>query len=164
MKLDKPSESVEFLEYMLKQHEKVQTLQKRLSRFSKCLFIFSYNDESLVNPILKDRMYTIDIPGYEKKEKIIIARDYLIPEMNKEFNINDLVWSDDILEYIIEKTETEAGVRNFKRKLETIFSKINLLRISSPEKINFPFIITKSLIDEFIETKTNVYTYLNMYL
>lgn len=40
MKLDKPSESVEFLEYMLKQHEKVQTLQKRLSRFSKCLFIF----------------------------------------------------------------------------------------------------------------------------
>lgn len=37
---------------------------------SKCLFIFSYNDESLVNPILKDRMYTIDIPGYEKKEKL----------------------------------------------------------------------------------------------
>lgn len=84
--------------------------------------------------------------------------------MNKEFNINDLVWTDEILEYIIEKTETEAGVRNFKRKLETVFSKINLLRISSPEKINFPFVITKSLIDEFIEVKTIVYTYLNMYL
>ena len=131
---------------------------------SKCLFIFSYNDESMVNPILKDRMYTIDIPGYEKKEKIIIARDYLIPEMNKEFNIADLVWSDEILDYIIEKTESESGVRNFKRKLETIFSKINLLRITSPEKINFPFIVTKSLIDEFIETKQTVHTYLNMYL
>ena len=131
---------------------------------SKCLFIFSYNDESMVNPILKDRMYTIDIPGYEKKEKIIIARDYLIPEMNKEFNIADLVWSDEILDYIIEKTESESGVRNFKRKLETIFSKINLLRITSPEKINFPFIVTKSLIDEFIETKQTLHTYLNMYL
>jgi len=131
---------------------------------SKCLFIFSYNDESLVNPILKDRMYTIDIPGYEKKEKIIIARDYLIPVMNKDFNISDLIWTDEILDYIIEKTEPESGVRNFKRKLETIFSKINLLRISSPEKINFPFTITKSLIDEFIETKKSEHTYLNMYL
>jgi ATP-dependent Lon protease len=131
---------------------------------SKCLFIFSYNDESLVNPILKDRMYTIDIPGYEKKEKIIIARDYLIPVMNKDFNMSELVWTDEILDYIIEKTDTESGVRNFKRKLETIFSKINLLRISSPEKINFPFTITKSLIDEFIETKKTEHTYLNMYL
>jgi len=131
---------------------------------SKCLFIFSYNDESLVNPILRDRMYTIDIPGYDKKEKIIIARDYLIPEMNKEFNMSDLLWSDDVLDYIIEKTETESGVRNLKRKLETIFSKINLLRISSPEKINFPFSVTKTLIDDFIETKKVVQSYLNMYL
>jgi ATP-dependent Lon protease len=131
---------------------------------SKCLFIFSYNDESLVNPILRDRMYTIDIPGYEKKEKIIIARDYLIPEMIKEFNMHGLIWTDEILDYIIEKTETESGVRNLKRKLETIFSKINLLRISSPEKINFPFTVTKVLIDELIEIKHVVQSYLNMYL
>ena len=32
---------------------------------SKCLFIFSYNDESLVNPILKDRMYRIQTKGYD---------------------------------------------------------------------------------------------------
>ena len=131
---------------------------------SKCLFIFSYNDESLVNPILRDRMYTIDIPGYEKKEKMIIARDYLIPEMNKEFNMHGLIWTDEILDYIIEKTETESGVRNLKRKLETIFSKINLLRISSPEKINFPFTVSKCLIDDFIETKKVTQSYLNMYL
>jgi ATP-dependent Lon protease len=84
--------------------------------------------------------------------------------MNKEFNIDELVWTDEILDYIIDKTETESGVRNFKRKLETIFSKINLLRISTPEKINFPFTVTKSLIDDFIEVKTVVHTYLNMYL
>jgi ATP-dependent Lon protease len=109
-------------------------------------------------------MYTIDIPGYEKKEKIIIARDYLIPEMNKQFNMTDLMWTDEVLDYIIEKTETESGVRNLKRKLEIIFSKINLLRISSPEKITFPFTVTKTLIDEFIEIKHVVHSYLNMYL
>ena len=34
---------------------------------SKCLFIFSYNDESKVNPILRDRMYRIMTKGYEAK-------------------------------------------------------------------------------------------------
>jgi ATP-dependent Lon protease len=37
---------------------------------SKCLFIFSYNDESKVNPILRDRMYRIMTNGYESKERI----------------------------------------------------------------------------------------------
>ena len=34
---------------------------------SKCLFIFSYNDESKVNPILQDRMYRIETKGYNQK-------------------------------------------------------------------------------------------------
>ena len=42
---------------------------------SKCLFIFSYNDESKVNPILRDRMYRIQTKGYENKDKLIIARN-----------------------------------------------------------------------------------------
>jgi len=36
---------------------------------SKCLFIFSYNDETKVNPILKDRMYRIQTKGYNQKQK-----------------------------------------------------------------------------------------------
>ena len=34
---------------------------------SKCLFIFSYNDERKVNPILRDRMYRINTSGYNKE-------------------------------------------------------------------------------------------------
>ena len=36
---------------------------------SRCLFIFSYNDESKVNAILKDRMYRIQTKGYSEKEE-----------------------------------------------------------------------------------------------
>ena len=36
---------------------------------SKVLFIFSYNDDKKINPILKDRMYTIETKGYNTKEK-----------------------------------------------------------------------------------------------
>jgi hypothetical protein len=40
---------------------------------SRCLFIFSYNDESRVNPILRDRMYRIQTKGYSEKDKLIIV-------------------------------------------------------------------------------------------
>ena len=44
---------------------------------SKCLFIFSYNEEEKVNPILKDRMYRISTKGYAVKEKKTIVEKYL---------------------------------------------------------------------------------------
>ena len=53
---------------------------------SKALFIFSYNDESKVNPILLDRMHKITTKGYELKEKKIIANNYLIPIIYKQVN------------------------------------------------------------------------------
>ena len=34
--------------------------------FGKVLFIFSYNDEKKINPILRDRMYRINTDGYKK--------------------------------------------------------------------------------------------------
>ena len=56
---------------------------------SKALFIFSYNDENKVNPILKDRMYRIHTAGYDTKEKIVIAKKYLIPKIEKNVNFKE---------------------------------------------------------------------------
>ena len=53
---------------------------------SKCLFIFSYNDEDKINKILKDRMYVIETSGYSEKDKIIITRQFLIPTIEKKLN------------------------------------------------------------------------------
>jgi ATP-dependent Lon protease len=47
---------------------------------SKCLFIFSYNDESKVNAILKDRN-GIKTSGYSCKDKIMIARKHILPKI-----------------------------------------------------------------------------------
>ena len=55
---------------------------------SKCLFIFSYNDESKINPILKDRMYRIETKGYEAKDKVVIARDYILPKIREQVNFS----------------------------------------------------------------------------
>jgi ATP-dependent Lon protease len=104
---------------------------------SKSLFIFSYNDESRVNKILKDRMYVIHTKGFKIDDKLKISREYLIPEIMKTFDFkeNEIIFTDEILKEIIEKyTNNEEGVRNLKRCFETIISKINIYMLShSPE-------------------------------
>lgn len=132
---------------------------------SKCLFIFSYNDESKINPILKDRMYTINTKGYSRKEKIVIAK-YLLPKIFGQVALKpeDIILEDSVLDYIIEtRCNKEEGVRNFKRCLETIFTKINLYRLMKPgtqlfeEKtlqIEFPFQVTKSVVDKLLKLST----------
>ena len=79
---------------------------------SKALYIFSYNDENKINPVLKDRMYRIHTAGYSSKEKITIAKEHLIPKISKNINFEeDSVKIDDkTLSYIIETfTEKEKG-------------------------------------------------------
>jgi ATP-dependent Lon protease len=95
---------------------------------SKALFVFSYNDESKINPILKDRMITIRVPGYGTTDKLCIARDYLIPELLKEYKKTkeDIIFTDEIIESIIRKVPREEGVRNLKRGIESIISWLNM--------------------------------------
>jgi len=104
---------------------------------SKALFIFSYNDESRVNKILRDRMYVIHTKGFKTDDKLKISREYLLPELLKTFDFKEeeLVFSDEILKEIIEKyTLGEEGVRNLKRCIETIISKINIYMLSYSEE------------------------------
>lgn len=135
---------------------------------SKSLFIFSYNDESKINPILLDRMYKISVKGYDVKEKIVIAKKYLLPKIYEQINFNkeDIIIDDDMIKYIIENyTDSEDGVRNLKRCLEIIFTKLNLFRLMKPGenlfeedlsvKIEFPLTITEKILKELIKNKNS---------
>jgi len=144
---------------------------------SKVLFIFSYNDEKKVNPILKDRMYRIHTKGYETKEKLIIARDHLIPKIEKNINFEDgqILIPDDTLSFIInEFTEKEKGVRNLKRCLEILYTKINLYTLMKKDSkmfdgevvlnIEFPYTIAIETVKKLIKTtETNTVPF-GMYL
>lgn len=133
---------------------------------SKCLFIFSYNDESKVNPILRDRMYRIQTKGYDAKEKVTIARKYLLPKIQEQVNFKegDIIIPDDTLQYIISNsglTNDESGVRNLKRCLEIIYTKLNLFRLMKSDTkivgididltVSFPFTVTKREVDIIIK-------------
>ena len=93
------------------------------------MFIFSYNDEGRVNKILKDRMYVINTKGFSVDDKLKIAKEFLLPDIYQNYNFekNEITYNDDVLRYIIQNyTSGEEGVRNFKRCLETIVSKVNI--------------------------------------
>ena len=110
---------------------------------SKCLFIFSYNDESKINPILKDRMYKIETKGYKTKDKLIIANKYLLPELYKNFGIENIINIDDnTIKYIIEYYTNEPGVRKLKEILFEIISTINLDLLKNIKNCKFLIIFT----------------------
>ena len=113
---------------------------------SKILFIFSFNDESKVNRILKDRMHVINTKGFKLAEKIKISYDYMLPKLydSYKFNREEVVFSESNIEYIVSKyTEREEGVRNLQRSLDTILSKINMYNMyfnpDKPEDTIVPF-------------------------
>ena len=131
---------------------------------SKCLFIFSYNDETKVNPILKDRMYKIETKGYEKKQKTVIANQYLLPKIREQvkFMDNEIIIPDESINYLVENhCFKEDGVRNLKRCLEIIHTKLNLYRLMKPGsnlfeenmslKVEFPLTVTIEIIDKLIK-------------
>ena len=136
---------------------------------SKALFIFSFNDETRVDRILKDRMYVINTKGFKPKDKVNICNEYILPELIETFvfNKDDIVFTEEALLYIIENyTHKEEGVRNLKRCLETIIAKINIYNLSKNENsdknipldfeienFKLPLTINKDIIEKLISKK-----------
>ena len=144
---------------------------------SKALWVFTYNDESKINPILADRMYKINTGGYSTKEKIHIASDYLIPKIEQGINFTkgEIVFGDEVLATIIEKyTDGEQGVRNLKRCLEIIYTKINLFKLMKTDSKIFGdekiltvtpgMEITADIISKLIKNKNVSKTPFGLYL
>jgi ATP-dependent Lon protease len=143
---------------------------------SRCLFIFSYNEEAKVNPILRDRMYRIHTKGYDQPQKTTIANNYLLPKIREQvkFNSTDIVIPEETIHHLITThTEKEDGVRNLKRCLEIIHTKLNLYRLMKPGtnlfesdmsiEVEFPLTVTPEIVDKLIKKNTETGSWTNMY-
>lgn len=129
---------------------------------SKSIFIFSYNDPEKISPILLDRLLTINTDGFEKDDKLIISRKYLIPKILSLLGMDDTLVeiSDDVISYLIENFTDELGVRSLKKNLEIIYSKLNVIILTKGKKIfsydsincdELPVKITTSIIDTLLD-------------
>ncbi|MFZ3387089.1 MAG: endopeptidase La [Candidatus Hydromicrobium sp.] len=93
---------------------------------SNTMFITTANILDTIHPALRDRMETIEIPGYSSEEKIHIAEKFLVPKQLKEQGIEkyNVKFTGEAISLIIEEYTREAGVRNLEREIANICKKI----------------------------------------
>jgi ATP-dependent Lon protease len=141
---------------------------------SKALFVFAFNDERNIHPILKDRIKIINMEGFRSKEKISLANQFLIPSICQEHSIRieNILFPERALFYLIENYTKEKGVRKIKECIETIVSKIKLamtLNISSSKDLpreqiflykykhlKYPVTITREMVYDLVQKKNSM--------
>lgn len=127
---------------------------------SHIFFILALNEEALLDPILKDRLYIINLEDYTLEDKLNISTQYILPKILKELNFKsqDIIIKNNIFEYIINNyCDGEKGVRKLENKISCICEKLNVLKnIGNNKKIKlsyhisnlkFPVNITNDIID-----------------
>ncbi len=92
---------------------------------SKVLFIATANTLDTVPRPLLDRMEIIELGSYTDEEKLMIAKDHLLPKQLKNHGLrkSQLRISDDAIREIIRCYTRESGVRSLERELAEICRK-----------------------------------------
>ena len=91
------------------------------------------------------------------------------------FEKQDITIDSDALHHIIDNyTENEQGVRNLKRCLEIIHTKLNLYRLMKPDtnlfeedmslKVEFPFSVSINVVDKLLKHSDSGTSHMSMYM
>ena len=128
---------------------------------SRATIIFSFNDMSNVNPILLDRITTVETKYLLTNQKIHIATNYLLKDMMKEmkFKEKDVTLDTDTMSCLITKYTNEGGVRKLKSLLYSIVRELNLANLmkipldGGMEKVTFPFVVTEKHLKFLLKDK-----------
>ncbi len=93
---------------------------------SEVLFIATGNfRESIPVPLL-DRMEEVEFTGYTEREKLAIARQFLIPRQLSEAGLtrHELILDDTAVRSVISSYTREAGVRQLEREIGKVARKV----------------------------------------
>jgi ATP-dependent Lon protease len=125
---------------------------------SQCLFVFSLNDLEKVHPILRDRMTIISCGGYNEKDKKEILKSHVWPQLLErlKFKDSEVDLTDDGMKFLIsEYSADEKGVRTLIRTVESMMTRLNMLRVADSEtmkdynffmEVSFPLKIDEKVI------------------
>jgi ATP-dependent Lon protease len=118
---------------------------------SKVVFILTANLTDTIPSALLDRMEVIALSGYTEEEKIVIAKNYLIPRQIQENGLKtrSTSISTGALQQIITEYTSEAGLRNLEREIGAICRKV-ARKIAEGQK------------GSFAVTRANLHKYLGL--
>ena len=126
---------------------------------SRATMIFSFNDPSNVNPILLDRITTVETKYLLTSQKIHIAKNYLLPDMMRElkFDENSVLMSDEVIRTLINKYTHEGGVRKLKSLLYSVVRELNIANLVNSKiderVVDFPFTVNLDNIKTLLKHK-----------
>ena len=88
----------------------------------KVMFITTANVLDTIPFALRDRMEVLELPGYSEDEKLMIAKEFLIPKQIGEHGLSSefIEFNDEALQVIINSYTREAGVRNLEREIAAV--------------------------------------------
>ena len=129
---------------------------------SRATMIFSFNDPHNVNPILMDRITTVETKYLMISQKIHIATNYILPEMIKDMGLepNDINMTDDTIRHIVNTYTNEGGVRKLKSILYNICRELNLANLIKgtidDQKVKFPFTVEPTHLKSLLKHKMEI--------
>ncbi len=93
---------------------------------SEVLFIATANFPQNIPAPLLDRMETVEFSGYTEREKLVIARNFLIPRQLEENGLSteQIELTDNALQEVVSSYTREAGVRQLERELGKLARKV----------------------------------------
>ncbi len=91
---------------------------------SKVIFITTANILDPIPPALRDRLETIEFPGYIEEEKIAIAQQFIVPRQLDQHGLQGLHFPAETLRRIIREYTMESGVRNVERAVANVCRKV----------------------------------------
>ena len=103
---------------------------------SKSIIIFTFNDLNAVDRVLRDRLTIIKTKPLTVTDKLIVARNHLLPELAKSIGTKqEINISDETLRHLIREYTAEAGARQLKQLLRDLVRELNLRDIMEPTRI-----------------------------
>ncbi len=93
---------------------------------SRVMFITTANITDTIPPALLDRTEILKLPGYIMEEKLVIAKQFLIPKQIKENGLTRryIKFEDETIKKIVSDYTREAGVRNLERQIASCIRKV----------------------------------------
>jgi ATP-dependent Lon protease len=118
---------------------------------SNVMFICTGNTYNIPGPLL-DRLEVIEVSGYTEKEKIEIAKKYLIPKkMNKNIlKPSELKLDRNAVTNIVRHYTRESGVRGLEKVFDKLFRKLVFQLEKTKTKSKKPFVFDEKTIKKFL--------------
>jgi ATP-dependent Lon protease len=118
---------------------------------SNVMFICTGNTYNIPGPLL-DRLEVIEVSGYTEKEKIEIAKKYLIPKkMNKNIlKPSELKLERTAVTNIVRHYTRESGVRGLEKVFDKLFRKLVFQLEKTKTKSKKPFVFDEKAIKKFL--------------